>query len=400
MKSDFKRSHRRPWADVLLIILFAGLLWLPTADYFGHLDRTQSPDENRLLAPPPRLSRPDLAGVRACVAATEAYFNDHFGFRRRLVRWNQQWRARLYRSGDGANHVIVGQNGWLYFTEADMIEHYLCLKSFTPQELQSWQRLLERRRDWLAARGIQYLFIIPPDKQSIYPEDLPSWLLQARPAGGRTKLDQFVEYMKAHSTVEILDLRPALSAGKKAAPTYLQNDSHWNLYGGFLGSQEVIKKLSQQFPALPPLELGDFDWTNAPATGGDLAAMMGAAQKPEGNSFVFSPKPPLVAPQMQVITNIIRIRNPDDRAKINCLVENPALTNRPVDAVVFHDSYGRAFRQFFGYSFHRTVFVWENKEFNPKVISENHPQIVISEMLERYFNIEDPEEMIASEKLP
>jgi hypothetical protein len=386
--------------DGLLIVAFAVLLWTPTADYFGHVDRAPAPDENRLLAPPPRLARRDIAGLQAYLAGAEAYFNDNFGFRRRLIRWNHQWKERLYRGGRSADQVIVGQNGWLFFTEGRMVEHYLGLEQLTPLQLQAWQRLLEKRRDWLAARGIKYLFVIPPDKQSVYPENLPAWLLAARRAGCQTKLDQFVQYMKAHSTLEVLDMRQALLSGKKIAPTYLQNDTHWNWHGGFIGSQEVIKALSRQMPDLPALRLEDFDWTNAPATGGDVARILGKADKPEKNYFVFTPKPPLVAPQSWQITNIIRIRNPNDPAKVNYLVENTNLSNQPVDLVVFHDSFGKAFRQFLGYSFHRIVFVWENKEFNPRVITENHPQIVINEMLERYFNIEDPDEMLATEALP
>jgi len=127
----------------------------------------------------------------------------------------------------------------------------------------------------LAARGIKYLFVIPPDKHSIYPENLPAWLIGSRPVGCRSKLDQLVDYMRKHSTVEVLDLRPALLAGKKTAPTYLQQDSHWNWYGGFIGCQEVIKALARQTPQLPPLQLEDFDWSNAPAAGGDLARILG-----------------------------------------------------------------------------------------------------------------------------
>jgi len=400
MNSSQKKTPRIAWLDALLIAVFAGLLWLPTADYFGHFDRAPAPDENRLPAPPPRLARLNFAGLQACLADTEAYFNDHFGFRRRLIRWNHQWKQRLYRNGRSADQVVVGQNGWLFFTEGRMIDHYLGLEQLTPRQLQSWQRLLEKRRDWLAARGIKYLFVIPPDKHSIYPENLPAWLIDSRPVGCRSKLDQLVDYMRKHSTVEVLDLRPALLAGKKTAPTYLQQDSHWNWYGGFIGCQEVIKALARQTPQLPPLQLEDFDWSNAPAAGGDLARILGLKDQPEKNNFVFTPKPPLVAPQIRQVTNILRLRNPDDPAKPNFVVDNPNLPGPAVDLVVFHDSFGKAFRQFLGYSFHRIVFVWENKEFNPRIITDNHPQIVISEMLERYFNIEDPDEMLAAEALP
>jgi hypothetical protein len=390
--------RRQAWTDWLWVVIFIGFLWLPTADYFGHLDWSDPPDENRLMAPKPKLERHDLSGLQNYLAATEAYFNDHFGFRRRLIRWCQQWKQRLYHNRS-VNLVITGQDGWLFISERQMIDHYLGVDQFTPQQLQSWQRLLEKRRDWLAARGIKYLFVVPPDKETIYPEYLPAWLVNATPANRRTKLDQFVEYMHAHSTVEILDLRQPLLAGKKIAPTYLKNDTHWNLFGGFIASQEVIKALSRQLPGLPPLRLEDFDWTNAPAVGGDLSGTLGF-KPPEKNYFAFTPKPPLVAPEAWVITNIVRNWNPRDPLKVNWLVENTNLPANPVDMVVFHDSYGRAWRQFLGYSFHRIVFVWEDKEFNSRVITENHPAVVVNEMLERMFNTEDPDEMLAKDALP
>lgn len=400
MNSTSPKPRLQAWLDGWLMVVFAALLWMPAVDYFGHFDRTPAPDENRLPAPPPRLAHWDLPGAQAWFVGAEAYFNDHFGFRHRLIRWNHQWKDRLYHDGQRADQVVTGRNGWLYFTDGRMLEHYLCLEQLTLAQLQSWQRLLEKRRDWLAARGIKYLFVIPADKQSVYPENLPAWLVAARPAGSRTKLDQFVEYMKAHSTVEVLDLRPALLAGKTTAPTYLQNDSHWNWFGGFIGSQEVIKALSRDLPDVAPLRLEDFNWTNAPAVGGDMARILGEEQMPEKNYFTFAPKPPLIAPESWQLTNIVRIRNPNDQAKVNYLVLNTNLPDHGVDLVMFHDSFGKAFRQFLGYRFHRIIFVWENREFNPRIISENHPKVVVSEMLERYLNIEDPDEMLAAEALP
>ncbi len=390
---------RQAWTDWLLVLVFGALLWLPTADYFGHVDWTQPTDENRLMAPKPRLARLDFSGVRDYLGASEAYFNDHFGFRKRLIRWCQQWKQRIYRN-KSVNLVVTGQNCLYYYSERQMIDHYLGLEQFTPRQLQAWQRLLEKRRDWLAARGIKYLFVVPPDKQTIYPENLPVWLIKATPAVRQTtKLDQFMEYMTAHSTVEVLDLRQPLLAGKKIAPTYLQNDTHWNVYGGFLGAQELVKALSRQTPGLPPLRLEDFDWTNAPHAGGDMTKLIGASP-PEHNYFVFTPKPPLVDLPSRELTNIVRNWNPRDTAKVNQLVENTNFPAKPVDLVVFHDSFAKAWWQYLGYSFHQIVFVWEDKEFNAGVIEKYHPQIVVNEMLERIFNTEDPNDMFAMEALP
>ena len=46
------------------------------------------------------------------------------------------------------------------------------------------------------------------------------------------------------------------------------------------------------------------------------------------------------------------------------------------------------------------MFEAERREFNPRVIEENRPQVVISEFLERFFNTFDPNEMLAREALP
>ena len=383
----------RSWADWILIAVFLLLLWAPTVDFFLNLDHSRAPGENRLPARQPQLSELRSGEMKKFLAASEAYFNDHFGFRKKLIRWFQNWKIGLYHDRS-VYKVISGPNQWLFFGEQQMAEHYLGMLKLTPQQLQDWQTLLEKRRDWLAASGIKYLFVIPPDKQTIYPEELPEWLANAVPANRKTRLDQFLQYMKEHSTVEVLDLRKPLSVAKKIAPTYLQNDTHWNLFGGFVACQEVIKTVSRQFPDLPPLRLEDFTWTNTPATGGDLVRMIGS-DAIEKNIFAFTPRPGSPSPKIYDATNIVSFW---DAHKLSRISENPKLIKRT--AVIFHDSFGNAWQQFLGYSFKKIVFMSENREFNPTVIMENQPDIVISEMLERYFNTQDPLELQAHDRLP
>ena len=386
-------SRRTGSLDWLTIAIFAALLSLPALDYFTGVDVTRPPDENRLPAPKPQLKDWNLRALQNWFAGAEDYFNDHFGFRKRLIRWCQQWKSRLYRDESG-HKVLVGPHGWLFSGELEMIDHYLGLARFTPAQLRAWQTLLEKRRDWLAARGIKYVFIVAPDKHDIYPEELPLWLQNAAPAGRETKLDQFLEYMKTHSTVSVLDLRPPLLAAKGTASTYLQIDTHWNLFGAFVAARQVIQALAAQIPGLPPLRLEDFTYTNVPARDGDLSRLLGRPMA-EKNFFVFKPKPGVTTPEIRLATNLVSAWNPHAP---NAISENAAPLT--VDAVVFHDSFGMSWREFFGHCFKRAVFEAERREFNPRVIEENRPQVVISEFLERFFNTFDPNEMLAREALP
>ena len=384
---------RRPWADWALLATFLLLLWAPTLDSFFKLDHSRQPGENRLPAPFPEW-RPACAGEpQKYLSGLENYFSDHFGFRNKLIRWYQNWKISLFRDRTVYN-VIAGRDGWLFTSDLKMVEHYLGLKKFTLAELKSWQTLLEKRRDWLARRGIKYLFVIPPDKQSIYPEELPAWLNRAVPANRETKLDQFVKHMRANSTVPILDLRAPLLVAKQNAPVYLCNDTHWNLLGGFIACQEVIHTLSRSFPDLPPLQRENFIWTNVPVLGGDLARMTGS-DAIEKNYFEARLRPELPSAKLFEATNIISAW---DIHKKSMVSENPGTSART--AVIFHDSFGNAWQQFLGYSFRKIIFMSENREFNSVVISENKPDIVINEILERYFDTQNPEELLAHEILP
>src|SRR5207302_6354416 len=111
-----------------------------------------------------------------------------------------------------------------------------------------------------------------------------------------SKLDQLVAYMKAHSTVQVLDLRPALIEAKKAGVLFLKTDTHWNSLGAFIGCQQLADALSHDFPAIKPLLLEAFDRRTEIGPAGDCAQFIGQANGvQETEQLIFSPHPLLQA---------------------------------------------------------------------------------------------------------
>jgi hypothetical protein len=359
--------------NAVLIALFMTMLWLPTFDTFFHLDHAASFNEKRQMAGLPQLE-PGMAGLKKYIAGLETCFNDHFGFRKRLIHWHNNWKYLLFRDRIGTD-VIIGRDDWLFYTAGDMVEHYRGVQQFAPQDLLDWQTLLEHRRDWFGQRGIKYVFVVAPDKQSVYSEQLPAWLTKVRPD---TKLDQFFAHMRAHSTVDVLDLRPVLRDARRIAPTYYKTDTHWNLFGGYLACQEIVKNLAQQQPGLEPLSLDSFEQENKLTPGGDLANMLGLdiAEIIEDNAIFFTPKTNL--PPLETGANFTH----NSRAQGSVLV--------------FHDSFGNAMKPFLGYSFGKVVYLGQH-ELDAGLIEREKPAIVISEMVEREFNITHPKELMAKE---
>jgi len=379
-------SAARRWLDGILIGLFAAMLVVPLLDLAFHLDPTRPPSENRVLASCPPAPK-NLGELKKFMSGWEAYFNDHFGFRRCLVMWHNKIMWNLF-ADKNSRSVLTGEDGWFYITEPWMIEHFRGAIQFTDADLQAWQKLLEHRRDWLAARGVKYLFVLAPDKQSVYPEHLPAWL---KNLGGRTKADEFVAYMKAHSTVEILDLRPTLIAGKATAPTYLKTDTHWNSFGAFLACQEVTRTLqASQLPELPALSADSFVRTNGFAPGGDLVSLRGIRMNlVESNALRMLPKPAL--PTLEIFVPGI-----GPHVKDMAFAKNPAGKGR---AFFYTDSFGRGWISFLGYEFGESDYFWQY-QLDGRLIEKQKPAVVVTEILERFFNVTDTKELAAQDVLP
>src|SRR5678816_4905717 len=101
-------------------------------------------------------------------------------------------------------------------------------------------------------------------RDRIYPELMPASLRRLHDS---YRADQFLAYMRAHSAVEILDLRPAILAAKPHELLYHHYDTHWNDRGALIGYQQIAHALRQWFPSIEPLQRGDFDTDPAVPSG-------------------------------------------------------------------------------------------------------------------------------------
>jgi hypothetical protein len=344
-------------ADTILVAVFCLMIWLPSADTLFHLSRSTALFEKRAAAPFPKFQH-GPTGLQAFINGLEAYFNDHFGWRNALIRWHAWLQVSVFRTEPPNRQVTLGKDGWLYYSETG--------KPFSPQKLQDFHNLIEYRRDWLARRGIHYLFVVAPNKQSIYPEHLPSGL---QPSASDSVLDQFISYMRSHSNVTVLDLRPALRQAKQIAPTYFRTDSHWNFFGGFVASQEIAKALPKGLNN-NPITLDLFRLTRAPANGQDLANLL--AVYAEDEEVTLSP---IAGLPLLVETG----------PRTNLLHTTYYTTNSSAigSAIVFHDSFAKFLRPFLGYHFKIVVYCDGAADFDENLIEQIHPSLVISEIAER-----------------
>lgn len=364
-----RRLRRRE--NRAIAISFVVALWLPIIGMLLRVDGGPVRTENRALAEAPVLSTDprDLARFPRRLAQ---YFADRFGFRNALVRLH----ARAMYEGLGVSpdpRVIVGDSGWLYFAAEGALEVWRGDSLFSASELDAWTSTLEARRTWLAAQGAGYLFTVVPEKPNIYPEYLPDGVVPLR---AERRLDQLVAALRSRTHVHVVDLRPALRRGKATLPTYQRTDTHWTDYGAWLAYGELMRAAEPFIGAVAALPLRQFAVVRRDRPGGDLASMLALRDRLHEELVVLEPHvPPRLS--LDAVFGLgyepITLPEGDDRPRL----------------VLFRDSFASFLLPYFAEHF-SGIALWQYT-FEPTIVREQRPALVIDEIAERRLMAPPPQ---------
>src|SRR5690349_15457638 len=159
--------------DSLTALVFLLVMAAPTVDHCVRPDSERSPElrERRKPAPEPDLPS-SLETYVAYPASYEAFYKDDLGLRDQLLRWNSIVKVFVFNVSP-APIAYIGKDGWMFYTGANTRENHRGLLGFPQKNLEEWARMLRDKRAMLAARGIEYLYVIAPDKETIYADKLP-----------------------------------------------------------------------------------------------------------------------------------------------------------------------------------------------------------------------------------
>jgi len=330
-------------------------------------------EENRKLAPFPRATALD-----ELPNAFEAYFNDHFGFRNTFIRRHR----KLMRKIEKSNQVIFGNDRWLFFNDDTIIKDYLGQKIPDTENLERISAALQSRIDWLKEQNIDYLFLMVPNKITVYPEHLPDQLIRLR---GRTNRECLLDYFDGRFDDNMLDLVPTMIRNKPQGILYYRTDTHWNGLGAYLAHVDFINTLRSRHPDVAESLTPDMLETESVAIHGDLARMSGVPEKYPMQDERFR-YPDKASWTTNVLTNAVFLT----KENLPLINEPPYTVHNPsgrYSVLVFHDSFMEGFQEFLPYYFADTTYIWRysNPGLLQAAVELCRPDIVIEEVVERFL---------------
>lgn len=362
-------------AHLLIILLFMTAITLPLLSGVWFSAGETSLKEKRKLAALPEFNL-EKNTLERFPRQFDAYFNDHFGFRGQLIHGYNKLNL-LFHTSPSAK-VLMGRNDWLFFRGDSVIDDFANTRLFNSRELETWREALERKRDRLASERINYLFVVAPNKHTVYAEMLPAGIEKV---GNTSRLDQLLSHLEKHSDLEILDLRAVLAETKgKYQRIYHRTDTHWNHIGASVATKAIVETLRTRFPqdelriAADP----EFRWKSFP--GGDLAVMLGLEQELREDKPVpvwrGGPCRKRITPDLGDIN--IKTKRPPDAFKC-------AQASRRM--LTIHDSFGNALIPHLAENFSESLFLRPKPSTSPdklqQLLRHYKPDLVLEIKVER-----------------
>lgn len=350
---------------LLTLVIFTGVIYTPLMTAIIMKDLDKSEVEQRILAKRPHWKR--RIDLNSYCREFDKYYADHFGFREKLVYWHNY--AKYWLGDSAVKSVIIGKKGWLFYattTDGDPIGDYRGLTALNPDKLATFIKQLEIKSDLTKKLGIEYIFVIAPNKETIYGEFLPNHLTKI---GNVTIYDQLVEHIDK-TKVTLIDLRPTLFKNKPDQPLYYLSDTHWNTFGANIAQYEIAKVIADKFPGkIMPQMTKQFD--TVPMVG-DLAKMLGLGK--------FFPEE-LLVPRLTDCFGNINIQLQEGRENLS------ACHKSSIKVLFFGDSFGKGILPYFSKYFEQVSYVEIRPQFSDinKYVESAKPDLIIEERAERYL---------------
>lgn len=226
---------------------------------------------NEILSNAPQLRDKDGNWNKNYLADFTDYISDRFYLRQELITLDNYLTAQVFQTS-GNEKVMLGKDGWLFFAET--LESFAGTDTLSQRELFSMAKNLELMQSYCEAQGKQFAFMVAPNKNSVYPEQMGDFGMRSE-LSDAARLTQLLK----DADVNTVDLLGALQ--QQEEKLYFAHDSHWNTKGAALGADLI----NAAFGVKSSYFLGDFSQTAAHT--GDLYEMVYPSLKDAETNPVF-----------------------------------------------------------------------------------------------------------------
>lgn len=351
--------------DFIFILIFVILLFIP----MSHISNAEkSEKENRMLAKKPELIVNGQVNEKYGSEFND-YFQDRFYGRKQIIRLYSHIQKTLFFNRH--KKVFIGKDGWLFLKEDHSLDNFQNKTLFFDEDLEHIAKYLSDINDWATKNGKDFYYVIVPDKNKIYGENITT-LKKLRP-DSESRANQLVNYLHQNTKIKVIYLYDVLTLNKPNGLLYYKTDTHWNDFGAFLGYQEIINKIKEHHRNIRPISYNETEYKSLER--GDLTKMLGDNDLIDLTKY----KSPIIKDFSKCEYNSV-----DKNLADGFLCHNK---NKKRKVFFLMDSFGTALIRYLNNTFNTVKYEWRYGNMINEDLQyiKNNSDIIIFEQAERYL---------------
>ena len=246
----------------IFLAIVSAMLLAPSLLFFANTNRDEEGNTENLA--------PIVFNKKRPFEMIDSYYKYNFAFRKMLSQQYLDLKNDLVKVSSLPDKAINGKDGWYFIGNSykNVYSDALGVQRYSEKEITKMtDKILEMQR-FCDSLGIKFYFFSPPVAHTIYREYLP---VKAN------KVPRKFDLIKAKvaDKVNFIDARKALIAGKSENILYYKTDTHWNVFGAYIGVQEVLKFMKKDFPKIQLLKRENYIETYTIKKQMDITQMLG-----------------------------------------------------------------------------------------------------------------------------
>lgn len=178
---------------------------------------------------------------------------------------------KLYREPEAKSRTVaVGNNSQLYSTD------YSWLTRLSDSQIDDIRHALSQKvmdAKQLTGKDTEYVYVIVPDKLTVYTEDAPTELVELLPELEAYK--QTVKAVRGSAGMKVIDLSEDMKNHRALESLYSQTDMMLTGFGAYVGYHSISSYIAERFPQVEVHELMDFAAGTDTNVGGELVSRLG-----------------------------------------------------------------------------------------------------------------------------
>lgn len=283
------------------------------------------------------------------------YFEENFAFRTQAITADNLIMCNLFGVSDTPT-VISGKNGWMYYSST--LNDYLGRNCLSEAQAEAIVQNLYILRDYAETCGSDFLFTVAPNKNTLYPDNMPYYYLKDSTA---VRNKDLLNKALKNSDINYCNLFDVFKAQNETL--YLKTDSHWNNKGALLAYNTILDKLEkphEDFSSANVLRKKDFR--------GDLSNMLYPASDETEYNFNYNTQ--------QKFSYVS-----DTKSTEEPLIETKSDSTGSL--YMYRDSFGNALVPFFATAFENATFTKSFPMILENDLTAGSADTVIFEIAER-----------------